>query len=365
MYNVNLLIKELQDKTAFNVSVNDPFLQFELDSKELLFSSLLPERRVQQNSYRDTGVRFKTMIANDSTRYSPPQKKQGMLVSSVMVELGDSDVGAELSMQAYEEFIKFINSGLSQNAVAQLIRLFENSISMPLALLRERHRAEVFTQGYVTRKGANSFEEVVKFSQPAGHRVTVLSASNPATDILGTLKAKRLLLEGKGFNVTRLITTKQVLNDYLIPNTAINAYGLETIVQPGGTFGSRPNGISEVQRVINALAAYDLPQPTLYEHGYSDQDNGYTRFVQDKIILVCETGRSQDVDLGNNANPIIIPNTLGYTGIGIATGQLAPGIATKVEAFDGKDARIEATGWQTTFPVLQDPEAFAVITLSA
>lgn len=237
---------------------------------------------------------------------------------------------------------------------------------MPLALLRERHRAEVFTQGFVTRKGANNYEEVVKFSQPAGHRVTVLAASNPATDILGVLKAKRMLLESKGFTVTRVISTKQVFNDFLIPNTAIQSFGIDTIQVPGtSTVVSRQQGLSETQKVVKALAAYDIPQPEFYEHGYSDQDNGYTRFVQNKIIMVCETGRNQDVDLGNNANPIIVPNTLGYTGIGIATGQLAPGVATKVEAFDGKDARIEASGWQTSFPVLQDPEAFVVITLEA
>jgi hypothetical protein len=363
--NIDLLINRLEADGTFRNRANNPFLQFELDSKQLLFSELLPERNVEKNQYRETGIRFRTMIANDSTRYSPPQKKNNMLVSSVLVELGDADIAAELSMEAYEAFTDLIDSNANQAATAQLLRMFDNSISMPLALLRERHKAEVFTQGYVTRKGANNFEEIVRFEQPTGHRIAVSGWANPATDILGALKSRRLFLEGKGYTVTKIITTKQVMNDYIIPNNAIQSYGLVTIQAPTGT-GVTLRNTSEMQAVLNAFAAYDLPQPTLYEHGYSDQLGGYTRFLQNRLIMVCETGRSQEVDLGNTAAaPIILPNTLGYYGIGRATGQKRPGVATKVEAFTGKDARVEMTGWMTGFPVLQDPEAFAVLEITS
>ena len=41
--------------------------------------------------------------------------------------------------------------------------------------------------------------------------------------------------------------------------------------------------------------------------------------------------------------------------------QAAPGRVIRSEAFESKPPRIEAEGWQTSLPVVTDPEAVAVI----
>ncbi len=78
--------------------------------------------------------------------------------------------------------------------------------------------------------------------------------------------------------------------------------------------------------------------------------------------MVCTTGRTTAVPMPDSTS-LLLTNTLGYYAIGRATAQLSPGVATKLEYFDGKDSRIEAMGWQTSFPILQDPEAIVSFTI--
>ena len=62
-----------------------------------------------------------------------------------------------------------------------------------------------------------------------------------------------------------------------------------------------------------------------------------------------------------NGQVRLVENTIGYVGVGRAVGQRAPGRVVRVEAFNNKPPRIEAEGWQTTLPVIADPESIAVI----
>lgn len=366
-HDINVLLQELSDKGAFDNLANNPQLQFTADNQELLFSSLLPERLVQQNEFKESGIRFKTLMANDSTRYSPPVKRGNAILSSTVVSLADSDIAAELTMQAYESFIRTLTASPMQ-AVANLLRFIETGVAMPLAILREKYRADIFDKGYIERKGANQFYELVKVPEIAGHRITVLDWANPATSILSTLKSVKKMLLKKGYKITQMITTSDVIEDYLVPNNEIAKYGLMVINNAPGTGSAQAVALptmSEQQVVFSALAANSLPAPTIYDHGYDTLgeepgDTGYKQFLNKKVILVCNSGRTQDLSLGDNTN-LTLANTLGYTAIGVTTGQLQPGVRTKVTNYDGKDARIEAYGWQTSFPVLQDPEAYVVI----
>lgn len=364
-HDINTLLLQLSDKGAFDGLANNPQLQFTADGQELLFSSLMPERLVDRNEFKEDGIRFKTLMANDSTRYSPPVKRGNAILSSTVVSLADSDIAAELTMQAYESFIRTLTASPMQ-AVANLLRFFETGVAMPLAILREKYRADIFDKGYIERRGANDFYELVKVPEITGHRITVLDWANPATSILGSLKSIKRMLNNKGYQITQMITTSDVVEDYMVTNNEIRQYGLMVINSAPGGGGQQTIALptmSEQQIVLSALAANSLPSPTVYDHGYDTlggSDIGYKKFLNKKVILVCNSGRSQDMDMGDNTN-LVLPNTLGYTAIGVTTGQLQPGVRTKVTNYDGKDARIEAYGWQTAFPVLQDPEAYVVI----
>jgi len=57
----------------------------------------------------------------------------------------------------------------------------------------------------------------------------------------------------------------------------------------------------------------------------------------------------------------ILPDTLGYFAIGRPAGQNTPGRVTHLASFTNKPPRIEAEGWQTSLPVIVEPESIGVI----
>jgi len=359
------LVKQLEKD--FNVVANNPMLQFESDGQQLVFSSLLPERTVLQNSYRENNIQFRTMIANASTRYSPPIKKGKALTGSVAVELGESDIASELAMHAYEALNMALQQNATQEGIATLIRWFDTTVSQPLALLREKERADAITKGYYERTGANGLYEMVRYPSFPGHRVVLPSGTtatpaglyDPAFDLLGLLKQKKRLMEDKGFRIGRILINPTV-QDLILGLDQVKAYGM-TRFDTGSTVVNLPLA-TESETIRAAFASIGLPIPEVVDSGYTDED-GYHKFMGDQIILVSNTNRQQVVE--GLDKPLVLYNTLGYTAIGTATGQLTPGIATYVEAHAGKQARIEATGWQTTFAVLESPDAVVSIDIPA
>ena len=367
MNNIYELINKLEEEQTFDRLVNDPNLQFDLQGEPLLFSSVLPERQVIQNHFRESSIELMSTIANDSTRYAPPQKKGNHRVSSAEIELINSDIAADLDQEAYEHLIQLLSRDATQNTVSELIRWFDRLINRPLALLREKQRVDAFALGYVAREGANDFDEVIKFPEFEGHRETISSGSesspagwyDPEYSILDKVKAKMRMLRNKGYRVNRIITTPRI-EEVMYDNKEIKKYGTNQI-QLGEQQLDLPT-MSDSATLQAAFQSIGAPVPEVYDTGYSDQD-GFHFFLEDKFIMLCTTGRSQEVNLGEEENPLMLSNTLGYHAIGTATGQLDPGVATKVESFDGKDARIEGQGWQTSFPVIQHPEAYVTLTI--
>jgi hypothetical protein len=78
------------------------------------------------------------------------------------------------------------------------------------------------------------------------------------------------------------------------------------------------------------------------------------------MLFVSFTGQDRNIDLGDNDR--VAAETLGYTAVGRGVGQAGPGRVVIANAFDDKPPRIHAEGWQTSLPVITEPEAIAVIT---
>ena len=82
------------------------------------------------------------------------------------------------------------------------------------------------------------------------------------------------------------------------------------------------------------------------------------------MVFVCTTGRNEELSgpLSDSQSPLIVPDTLGYMAIGTAAGQDSPGRVLELEAITNKKPpRIEMEGWQTSAPVITEPEAIGVI----
>jgi hypothetical protein len=346
----------MEDGT-FGAITRNQAAQFGVPSRQYIGATLLPEKEVAKNMYREDGIRYRTIIANDGTRYSPAQKKAGELIGSMLVELGHSDIAREVTAEEYDALLHYLERNVSMEAMAQVIDWVDVTLNRALLEHNEKQRWQAIDLASVTRVGDNEYAETVSYPNPANHRFNAAAAwSTDSTDPFVDIHQAADLLESKGFTVNRIITSRTVTS-ILAGNDKVKARtGLLTA--SAGTLAATA-GRADLA-ALNAVMERDgLPPIERYDLQYRTQ-TGTARFkAANTFTLLATTGRDQALDLGDNEQ--LLTDTLGYTAIGRAAGQSAPGRVVRMEAFDNKPPRIEGEAWQTSLPVITEPEAIAVI----
>lgn len=363
--NIRALVEQMIQDGAFNQVINNPLAQFGTEGRRYLGAELLPEQPRTQNEYREDGIKYRTIVANDGTRYSPVQIKEGTIMGSFLVELGESDIGSELKAAQYDAFIRLLSkmdgggSRPSMEAVAEMTRWADTTLMAPLVEKNERMRWEAIVDAKITRTGDDNYEDIVNLSDPNGHRVTAAAAwSNDATDPYEDIMAGVEHLASKGFTVNRIVTSSAV-RAKLALNEKIRTRVGSISIASGTVVGL--SGRASLAAMSAMLGDDGLPPIDLYDLQYRTQ-NGTGYFLKrDVFVLVASTMRDERIDLGDD-DPVVLSNTLGYTGIGVPAGQTDPGRVVKVRPMpDSKPPRIEGEAWQTSLPVIAEPEAIYVI----
>lgn len=365
------LVEDMVRGAAFAQVMGNPLAQFGSPQAPYLLAELLPERPVEQNEYTEEGIRFRTVLANAGTRYSPVQIKQGVITGSMRVTLGNSDIGSHFTSADYDGLIRALErftgtvtgTGVrrpTMEAMATtLLNWAEQTLNQPLLVHNELNRSLALFGAQVILTGDNGYREVVNLPNPSGARVAVGGDwSSDAYDPWADIIARRDYLKNKGYPLSRIVTSNDVLN-ILSNNDKVKARaGILSIV--GGTVTGLPGGVSRER--LNQMAAADgLPPFESYDRVYFTQ-SGYGYFTpRDEMLFVGMTGRDERLERGD-LEPVVKGNTLGYTAIGRPAGQSGPGRVVKVNPKpDSKPPRVEGEAWQTSFPVVTDPEAVSVI----
>ena len=355
------LLTQMRDDGSLAHIANNPIAQFGR-KRQYLGATLLPERLVPENSFTEMAIRYRTVIANAGTRYSPAQLKNGNLLGTFQVVLGHSDIARPLDGRDYDALLVFLKDAVgavSQESVAMITKWLDTVINTALVETLEKERWEAIVAASVVRTGDNGFSETVAFSNPSNHRTAASAAwSTDTTDIFADIQLKADLLESKGYTVTRMFCTRTVLAIMANNDTVKTRVGV-SVVNTAGQITSVAGRASH-DAINSALMTDGLPPIELYNQRYRT-DSGTTSFLSEAaFVLVGDTEGEVDVDQGDD-EPMFIENTIGYTAIGRGAGQPLPGrVITAVAKMD-KPPRIEAEGWQTAFPVITEPEAIAVI----
>ena len=353
------LVNQLMtDGTVPTIALN-PQAQFGIAPRRYLGAELLPERNVDENAYREESIIYRTVIANDGTRYSPAQKKGAALIGSFLVELGNSDIATEFTSRDYDALLKMLNSRPTMDAAATLINWLDRTVNLALIEKNEKQRWEAIVSAAVVRSGDNGYTETVSYSNPANHRAAAGGTwSNDSYDPFTDILAMADLLESKGYTVGRIITSRTVLS-ILAGNDKVKARtGVATINASGQISATAGRATRDAMNL--ALERDGLPAIETYDLQYRTQTGTGYFLSRSAFVLVATTGQDESIDLGDT-NSLMVQNTLGYTAIGRATGQAAAGRAIRMEPKQDKPPRIEAEGWQTSLPVITNPEAIAVI----
>lgn len=360
MADIGTLFLAMERAGRFTALANNPRVQFGPRDEPFIGAQLLPEQTVTENFYEETQIRYKTFVANDNTRYSPPTPKEGALVGSFFVFLSEQDTATELTSREYDVIRRYLRIGGTMEAAARVIQWSERGLVRPLAIKNEVMRWQAIELTQVTRRGANNFTEQINYSNPTGHRIPLgVPFSDDTADPFDSIVERQQFLRGKGIRLRAIYTSTNVMN--LIANNAkVRARLGPVIVTQGGAFLNVPGNPTN-DALAGLFRSFGLPVPIVYDAIYETQ-TGAVRYISDDVmIFIGATEREAVIPLSGAEMPLILPSTLGYLGVGVAAGQDAPGRATWVEWKRDKPPRGVGQSWQTSLPVIQDPEAIATL----
>lgn len=368
---VQTFLRDLHTRNAFPRLALNEFSQFGPAGQTYLGATILPERLVPRNHFTESGIRYKTTIANDGTRYSPAQLKgSGIVLGSFEVILGNHDIAREFTGHELDAVIEMlvpisnIQAPTGMQAAAQVLGWSQTAINMALIEKNEQQRWQAIVDASVVRLGDNKFTETVAFPAPAGHRPNAGGDwSDPTYPILTDLLAGKRLMASKGYTLNRMIGSTAVQNTMLMNTTMAQAAGRAIItVTGGGTLAQNPSAFS-LSDLNTLLASHGLPQFEVYDRTYSDETGAMTRFLkEDALVMVATTGREERVASALDPTTFrLVRDTIGYYAVGRGVGQTSPGRVLQVTYHSNKPPRLEGEGWETGFPVITDPEAFYVI----
>lgn len=356
------MVERLRADRTFQTIASNTRAQFGLPTKQYLGATLLPERNVPENAFEETEIRYRTTIANDGTRYSPAQKKgEQSLVGSFFVILGNSDIAREFTGRDYDALIGLLGGGRDMQAMANLARWTDVAVNLGLVEKNEQQRWQAIINAHVVREGDNGYREDVFYPNPPGHRVIAGGTwSNNSYDPYLDILAQAQLLRDKGYEINRIITSAAVVA-IMAGNAKIQQRtGSLMVFNNNGTLSTFQSTASR-NSINTRLAQDNLPGIEVYDQWYYDQDRT-VRFMDPRtMLLVATTGRREELVVDQTQELLAVENVLGYTAIGRAVGQSGPGRVIRAWAFDNKPPRVEAEGWQTSLPVIMEPEAIATI----
>jgi hypothetical protein len=360
MADLKTLLDSMTADGALTRIATDPRGQFGLPDRPLVGATILPEATVESNAFVETEVRYKTFVANDGTRYSPVQKRpSGILTGEFTVVLGNQDTGAEFTARDYDGLLKRLESNQSMDAIASVTNWVVRTLNLPLAQRNEVQRWQAIVAASVVRQGDNAYSETVTYPNPSGHRVSAGGTwSSNSYDPYDDIQAGANKLYDKGFTVGRIITTRKTLT-ILTRNAKIAARAGQVRVLSASDVIGRAS-IAD----INAMMQADgLPPFETYDGLYEDLSGTRRYLAEGTMVFIATTGRDEATQaIGTFPMPAFARGTeLGYTAIGRAAGQSAPGRVIRVEAFQNKPPRIEGEAWATSLPVITEPEALFVI----
>lgn len=353
------LVRTMQEDGVFDAIAGNPLAQFGVPSQPLLGATILPERLVPQNMYKETAIRYRAMIANDAERYSPVQiKAGGELIGEMTVELGNQNIGRQMTPQDYDGLLELLGRNADMSAIDTLTGWVDSTLNQGLQMVTEKQRWEALVSAQVTRDGDNGFHEVVQYPNPAGQRVAAGGVwSNDAYDPFDDITAIKEYAAGLGYQLNRAFTSTAVAG-IMQRNTLVKTRG--------GAF-RQTNATTDFLMTLNrsgldtVFAGEGLPVLETYDLTYRTQNGALTRYLPNTVmVFTATTDSSVEIDVAANER-VFMPSTLGYTALGRATGQSAPGRVIQVTPIQILPPHLEGRAWQTSLPVITEPEAVFVI----
>lgn len=357
----------LQDRSLDTILAN-PLSQWGPASRPMKGANFLPPKLVEKNQDTIEDVRFRTVAAQDGTRYSPAQLVGGgEMFGKIHYRLGHSDLMREISGPDYDGIVRYLNANMGMQAAAKVVGLFDTFINQAMVEHDELAIWEAIVSNSITRRGANAYFEYDEGIDLSSQRVTAQCDWTDAdttpwtTDILPSIR--RLVASGYQRSGIRIMTTDQVLMTLAEhPQTA--RYLVQTPLATGQSVQEATGVFSNADVTRVFLAKMGIMSVDTHDIRIQTETGELRAYPESNMTFIASTGRSEEV-LYNVADPSqvkIVPDVIGFNAIGVANGVTTPGRQGNMNVFTGtKAARIEFEGWQASGPVILNPQAIANI----
>lgn len=364
---ISQLLDQMQaDGTLFRVA-NNPLVQFGTDTRAYLGATILPERTVRTNAYRESKIGFRTLVANHGSRYSPAQRKNGKFIGHFDVVLSDSDIADEFTGEEYDTLLDLITpivgpidgqSVPGMAAIAQVARWIDKGINLPLVEVNEVMRWQALVDKKVTLRGDNGYKEDINYPSYPDLTINASNWADPNVDPMDDFQKIATAFGARGVTLARVIMGLPAIT-LLMNNAKIRARIGPVVIANGGNL-VQENGLVDASQLNALFTRNNLPVPEQYNLQYRTQVGSNFFLRRDAVVVIGTSDSEERIDLGEGQFEIV-PGTLGYLAVGRGVGRPAPGRYIRSEAFDNKPPRITAEGWQTSLPVITEPDLVAVL----
>lgn len=383
------LVRELKDQSKFHQIALNPLAQFGSESRPRLGATLLPEQFKRKNQYTESQIRYRSILANDGTSYSPAQLNPGgRIQGSFDVKFGNTNQADVMDAQTYELVLELLmesgrdNSSADMQAAAEILNWYQSSITDPVLDKNEKQRWDAIVTAQVIRNVSGSLE-TVSYANPAGHRVNIPggTVANPVGwyetdgtyDPFTDLFAGRRKLAEKGYTVSRIISSFEPWYVFA-RNSAIFTRFSGISINASGNL-SRVENTASQDRINNELRSNSLPAWETYDRVFNYRDPADPanvlsgRYLGEQtdangtyfpVVMVATTGRNDTIELTAEQEPIRLADTLGYHGIGRVLGQPSLGRIVNIKTAEMHPGGLTAECIQEGLPVITEPEAIYI-----
>lgn len=361
------LIREFRESGAEMQLARDPRVQFGRENRIYKFAPLLPELNKPENSYTETSINYKTIVANDGSRYSEPQMKAGELVGEFDVKFGEIDIAAQLTGREFDE-INNVTKGSPDAGRRQLTNWYNTRLNLGLKEKKEAQRGQAIVNAAVPIVGTDGKTSTVFLANPPGHRVSVPSGTTAAPagwydqtgnyDPWDDFIAAQIFMSNKGYRIGRIMASTQLVSVLCRNRATKERVGMITYNasnQPVARVGAASKDSLNAE-----LQSDGMPAIETYDLQYFTQNGSQFFLPRNAIVFMAATLRNQEIDLGDQGFRIT-EDVLGYYGVGRAVGQDEPGDVIKSEMKDLKPVGVYAQAFSTGFAVVTEPESIYVI----
>jgi len=367
---IRALFDALEKQGKFQGALNNLLAQWGPKNRNYVSAQFLPPRLVDKNSDTIDRVNWRGVAAEDKTRHSAVVLvDSGEVFGSISYTLGDSGLGRQLTSSDYDGIVRYLRNNLPLQAAGVAMGLFESMLVQGLVEHDELANCDAIVTGGLTRRGSNGYFEYQNGPNLTNHRIMAgHDFSDPAYNPWPDIEARIMVLTQKSFvkSGIRGITTDQVRTILEAnPYTALRVGKGNLVTNTDGTVRTTPiSGVVTDEDLDNAFKGLGVQVPVSHDLRVPTRTGERRAFEEGALAFIAATGQTEQVVYNQNAAdvPLQVDDTIGFSAIGVANAQTAPGRRSATRIFDNQsDARVEFEGWQTTGPIINIPEAISVI----